>query len=85
MLDAVGIVVAVVLTGVVFGCTVGWEDDDDAVEEREEVVTEEDDALMVTLIYCDLNRGGPDSELLYIAMKKISPRPRFCVGRPFQK
>ena len=50
----------VVLAGVAISCPVPVEDDDvDGVmeEEEEEAIVEEDDALMVTLKYCDLNRG----------------------------
>ena len=79
--------VGVVLVGVVTGCAVGVEedDDDDEVMEEEEEVVEEDDALMVTLKYCDLNRGPLTSSELCIPSQKRLLRERFCVGLPSQE
>lgn len=92
MCVGVGEIAAVeVLVGVVFGCAAGVEDDDEAVEEDEAVevevdveVVEEDDALLVTLMYCEVNRSWFGSKLLYIPRKKMSLRNRSCDGRPFQ-
>lgn len=77
------------LVGAEVDCAAGVEEDDnDAVveeeeEEEEEVeveveVVEEDDALLVTLKYCDLNRGPMVSfEALYIPSQKRLLRDRF--------
>ena len=85
--------------GVVIGCAVGVEEDNDdddddddddevvVVEEEEVVVVEEDDtlSLLVTLKYCDLNRGPRLSfEALYIPSQKMLLRLIFCAGLPSQ-
>ena len=73
----------VVLAGVVISCPVPVEDDDvdGVMEEEEEAMVEEDDALMVTLKYCDLNRGPPlPFKASYIPSQKRLVRDRFCVG-----
>ena len=65
------------------------DDDDEVVEEEEEeevVVVEEDDPLLVTLKYCDLNRGPRLTfEALCIPSQKRSLRERFCVGLTSQE
>lgn len=75
MFDGVGLAGGVVLVGVVVGSAVRVE----VVLEGEEevVVVEEDDALLVTLKYCDLNRGPLPSEVWYIANQKRLLRDRF--------
>ena len=77
-----GLAEGVVLADVVIGCPVWVEDDDvDEVVEEEEEMVEEDDALMVTLKYCDLNRGPLFSFVAsYIPSQKRLVRERFCVG-----
>ena len=74
MFDGVGF--AGVLVGVVVGCAARVEVMLEG-EEEEVVVVEEDDALLVTLKYCDLNRGPLPSEVWYIANQKRLLRDRF--------
>ena len=96
MCDGLGAGLAedVVLVDVVVGCAVGVEEDnddaddadDEVVEEEEEEEEEEDDALLVTLKYCDLNRGpSPSFEALYIPSQKRLLSVRFCVGLASQE
>lgn len=77
LFDGVGLAGGVVLVGVVVGGAVRVEVVLEGEEGEEEVVVEEDDALLVTLKYCDLNRGPLPSEVWYIANQKILLRDRF--------
>lgn len=92
VLDGVGFVEGVVVAGVVIACAGGVEEDNDeemVEEEDEKVVVEEDVVLLVTLKYCDMNRGPPlpSFEALYIASQKRLLRDKFMfsLGSPFQE
>ena len=89
VLDGAGLAEVVVSAGVVIGCGAAVEevddddDDDEVVDEGEAV--EEDDALLVTLKYCDIIRGGPSTfEELYSPSQNRLLRDRSCFGLPFQ-
>ena len=87
-----GVVIGCV--GVVISCVTELEDEDvkevneekeeEEEEEEEEVVGEGVVAPVVTLMYCELKRGWLEFELLVMTRKKMSPRCRFCDGRPSQ-
>ena len=97
-LEDFGAVVEAALVDVVIGCVTDLEDEDIEIvnekrEEEEEMVVEEEGEMVfgegvaapvVTLMYRELKRGWLEFELSDMTRKKMSPRCRFCDGRPSQ-